>query len=74
MDRELEFWSIYTGVYNLGSDPSLSYYHIVKDWGDKWVEKGEISQALVDCILNVNASPGKNYGLIKTHNQTIRLG
>ena len=59
----------------LGSDPWSSYYHIVKDWGDKWVEKGEITQPLVDCILNVNARPGKNYGLIKTHkpNNPIRL-
>ena len=59
----------------LGSDPSLSYYHIVKDWGDKWLGKGEITQPLVDCILNVNARPGKNYGLIKTHkpNNPIRL-
>ena len=53
----------------------MSYYHIVKDWGDKWVEKDEITQLLVDCILNVNARPGKNYGLIKTHkpNNLIRL-
>ena len=59
----------------LSSDPSLSFYHTVKDWGDKWVEKGEITQPLVDCILNVNARPGKNYGLIKTHkpNNPIRL-
>ena len=59
----------------LGSDTSLSYYHIVKDWGDKWVEKGEITHPLIDCILNVNARPGKNYGLIKTHNPNspIRL-
>ena len=59
----------------LGLDQSLSYYHIVKDWGDKWVEKGEITQPLVDCILNVNARPGKNHGLIKTHkpNNPIRL-
>ena len=49
----------------LALDSSLSYYYIVKDWGDKWVEKGEITQPLVDCILN--ARPGKNYGLIKTH-------
>ena len=48
---------------------------IVKDWGDKWVGKGEITQPLVDCILNVNAGPGKNYDLIKTHkpNNPIRL-
>ena len=59
----------------LGSDPSLSYYHIVKDWGDKWMVKGKITQLLLDCILNVNARPGKNYGLIKTHkpNNPIRL-
>ena len=59
----------------LSSDPSLSFYHTVKDWGDKWVEKGEITKPLVDCILNVNARPGKNYGLIKTHkpNNPIRL-
>ena len=59
----------------LGSYSSLSYYHIVKDWGDKWVEKGEVTQPLADCILNVNARPGKNYGLIKTHepNNPIRL-
>ena len=39
------------------------------------MEKGEITQPLVDCILNVNARPGKNYGLIKTHkpNNPIRL-
>ena len=39
------------------------------------MEKGEITQPLVDCILNVNARPGKNYGLIKTHkpNNLIRL-
>ena len=59
----------------LSSDPSLSFYHTVKDWGDKWVEKGEITQHLVDCILNVNARPGKNYGLIKTHkpNNPVKL-
>ena len=39
------------------------------------MEKDEITQPLVDCILNVNARPGKNYGLIKTHkpNNPIRL-
>ena len=35
----------------LSSDPSLSFYHTVKDWRDKWVEKCEITQPLVDCIL-----------------------
>ena len=37
--------------------------------------KSEITQPLVDCILNVNSGPGKNYGLIKTHepNNPIKL-
>ena len=39
------------------------------------MEKSKITQPYVDCILNVNARPGKNYGLIKTHkpNNPIRL-
>ena len=60
----------------LSYDPSLSYNRTVKDWGDKWVGIGEITQLpLLDCILNVNPRPGKNYGLIKTHepNNPIRL-
>ena len=31
----------------LPSDPPLPYYQIVKDWGTKWVNKGEITQPLV---------------------------
>ena len=47
----------------LSSDPSLSLVGI-----------GEITQPLLDCILNVNLRSGKNYGLIKTHkpNNPIR--
>ena len=43
--------------------------------GDKWVEKGQVTPPLVDCILNVNARPGKKYRLIKSHkpNNSIRL-
>ena len=55
--------------------PSSSYYQIVKDCGAKWVDKGEVTQRLLDCILNVRDKPGKNYSLIKTHkpNNPIRL-
>ena len=35
----------------LGSDPSLSYYHIVKDWGDKWVEKVRLPSLLLTVFL-----------------------
>ena len=57
------------------SDPSSSYYQTLRDWGVKWVNKGEITQPLLDYIINSDAKPGKNYGLIKTHkpNNPIRL-
>ena len=44
----------------LSSDPSHSFYRTVKDWGDKWMGIGEITQPLLNCILNVNPRPGKN--------------
>ena len=56
-------------VGSLSSDPSISFYRIIRDWGDKWVEIGDITQPIVDCILNVNASIwqsqkfGTSYGL-----------
>ena len=28
----------------LPSDPLLAYYQIVKDWGTKWINEGEITQ------------------------------
>ena len=59
----------------LPSDPSSSYYQTVRDWGVKWVNKGEITQPLLDYIINPDTELGKNYGLIKTHkpNNPIRL-
>ena len=59
----------------LPADLSSSYYQMVRDWGVKWVNKGEIAQPLLDYIINPDAKPGKNYGLIKTHkpNNPIRL-
>ena len=51
----------------LPGDLSSSYYQMVKDWGVKWVSKGEITQPLLDYIINPDAKPGKNYGLSKTH-------
>ena len=43
----------------LPSDPSTSYYQTVRDWGVKWVNKGEITQPLLDYIINPDAKPGK---------------
>ena len=39
------------------------------------MNKGEITQPLLGYIINPDAKPGKNYGLIKTHkpNNQIRL-
>ena len=44
----------------LSSDPSHSFYRTVKDRGNKWMGIGEITQPLLNCILNVNPRPGKN--------------
>ena len=59
----------------LPADLSSFYYQMVMDWGVKRVHKGEITQPLSDYIINSDAKPGKNYGLIKTHkpNNPIRL-
>ena len=59
----------------LPTDPSSSYYQMVRDWEVKWVNKGEITQPLLDYIINPDGKPGKNYDLIKTHkpNNPIRL-
>ena len=51
----------------LPSDPSVIFTETVKNWGEKWINKGEIAEPLLDCILNSKAKPGTNYGLIKTH-------
>ena len=56
------------GSFNvLPSDPSIIFTETVKNWGEKWINKGEIAEPLLDCILNSKAKPGTNYGLIKTH-------
>ena len=59
----------------LPADPSSSYYQMVRDWGVKSVNKGEITQPLLDYIINPDAKPGKNYDSIKTHkpNNPIQL-
>ena len=60
--------NLHDGSFDLlPADLSSSYYQMVRDWGVKWVNKGEIAQPLLDYIINPDAKPGKNYGLIKTH-------
>ena len=49
------------------SDPSITFNEAVKNWGEQWINKGEIAEPFLDCILNSKARPGRNYGLIKTH-------
>ena len=49
------------------SDPSIISTEEVKNWGEKWINKGEIAEPLLVCILNSKARPGTNYGLIKPH-------
>ena len=39
----------------------------VKDWTNKWISRNEISKEWAKYIINVNAVPGKNRTLYKTH-------
>ena len=39
----------------------------VKDWTNKWISRNEFSKEWAKYIINVNAVPGKNSTLYKTH-------
>ena len=47
----------------------------MKDWTNKWISRNEISKEWAKYIINVNAVPGKNRTLYKTHkpNNLVRL-
>ena len=47
----------------------------MKDWTNKWISRNEISKEWAKYIVNVNAVPGKNNILYKTHkpNNPVRL-
>ena len=47
----------------------------MKDWTNKWITRNEISKEWAKYIVNVNAVPGKNNILYKTHkpNNPVRL-
>ena len=47
----------------------------MKDWTNKWISRNEISKEWAKYIVNVNAVPGKNSTLYKTHkpNNPVRL-
>ena len=51
----------------LPSDPSIIFSEAFKNYCEKWINKGELAEPLLDCILNSKARPGTNYGLIKIH-------
>ena len=48
-------------------DPTTLHINKVKDWTNKWISRNEISKEWAKCIVNVNAVPGKNSTLYKTH-------
>ena len=48
-------------------DPTTLHIKKVKDWTTKWISRNEISQEWAKYIVNVNAVPGKNKTLYKTH-------
>ena len=56
-------------------DPTTLHINKVKDWTNKWISRNEISKEWAKYIVNVNAVPGKNSTLYKTHkpNNPVRL-
>ncbi|XP_022803869.1 uncharacterized protein LOC111341185 [Stylophora pistillata] len=45
----------------------LFFFRALESWCDKWVRKGEISNEVVNCIINKEAKPGFAFGNVKTH-------
>ena len=56
-------------------DPTTLHINKVKDWTNKWISRNEIIKECAKYIVNVNAVPGKNSTLYKTHkpNNPARL-
>ena len=50
----------------LNLDPTDTHIKKVKEWADKWKNRGEITKAWHDYILNEEAQSGKNSTLYKT--------
>ena len=48
-------------------DPTTLHINKVKDWTNKWISRNEISKEWGKYIVNVNAVPGKNSTIYKTH-------
>ena len=48
-------------------DPTTLHIKKVKDWTTKWISRNEISQEWAKYIVNMDAVPGKNSTLYKTH-------
>ena len=59
----------------LNHDPTVTHIKKVKEWADEWKNRGEITKAWHDYIINDKAQLGKNSILYKTHKEgnLIRL-
>ena len=53
----------------LNSDPSSDHVEVISHWAKKWLDKGQISDDIVQWVVNGNAKPGKAFGTIKTHKE-----
>ena len=49
-------------------DPTTLHINKVNKWTTKWISRNENSNEWAKHIVNVNAAPGKNSTLYKTHN------
>ena len=51
----------------LDYDPTPNHIEKVTTWANKWFESGEIPKIWRDYVINIDAKPGKNATLYKTH-------
>ena len=51
----------------LNHDPTESHIQSVKEWAEKWYKSEQISKEWMDYVINVEAQPGKNSVMYKTH-------
>ena len=53
----------------LNHDPTKEHSNGVKDWGRKWLSKGQISQDIAMWVAISEPKPGVEFGNVKTHKE-----
>ena len=56
--------------YNLVSNnPTISHFSKIREWCEKWLGEGQISQEIADWVLEIQPKPGVAFGNIKTYKE-----